>query len=112
MSFLDFLLIMTLTWPAQAAWSTCITPEAHQATIKALYPTSVPELHLEGIAAEEFLTWYNENQPVYRIGNGDEIMAHSRPNSDEVFVAVFVDNCIGAYVYIPVRAFHQKYPGT
>ena len=112
MSFFKFMFVMALTWPAQAAWTTCITPEAHVVAIEALYPTAVKEIHLEGAAAKEFMTWYNESRPPYRVGNIGEIIVHSRPDSDEVSVAAFVDGCIGAYIYVLAKAFHLKYPGT
>ena len=112
MSFFKFMFVMALTWPAQAGWTTCITPETHVTAFKIMYPTAVKEMHLEGAAAEEFMTWYNEGRPPYRIGNIDEVIVHSKPDSDEVSVAVFVEDCIVTFIYIPAKAFHQKYPGT
>ncbi len=112
MSFFKFMFVMALTWPAQAGWATCITPETHIATFQIMYPTVALEIHLKGTAAEELMTWVNESRPPYRVGNIGEIIVHSKPDSDEVSVAVFVEGCIVTFIYIPAKAFHQKYPGT
>ena len=112
MSFFKFMFVMVLTWPAQAGWTTCITPETHMAAFTIMYPAATKEVHLEGAAAEGFMTWVNENRPIYRVGNIDELIVHSKPDSDEVSVAVFVEGCVVTFIYIPTKAFPQKYPGT
>ena len=112
MSFFKFMFVMALTWPAQAGWVACITPETHVAAFKIMYPAATHEISLDGAAAEEFMAWINENRPTFRIGNIDEVVVHSRPDSNEVSVAVFVKGCIVTFIYIPAKAFHLKYPGT
>ena len=107
-------LFLIFAWPAQAAWEICITPELHEATLGIMQPTAVKEISLNDAAAKEFVAWYKDSRflPVYRIGHGDEITVHSKPGSDEVFVAVFLEDCMQTYLYLPAKAFYQRYPGT